>query len=64
MNDEEEQPLEPDYDYLYDSMRDDFLMIENEQDAQSCVDRYSIKLCRYYLPSEYMFMLNNKKEPL
>ena len=44
-------------DRLYDEMRDDFLMIENEEDAKNCIKRYGPLQTSRFLPNEYKYLL-------
>ena len=43
-------------DYKFDGMRDDFMMIESEQDAKDCIERYSY-LAGRYMPVKYKYLL-------
>ena len=59
-----EEGYEPDYeedlwdkaDRAYDEMRDDFLMIQNEDDAKSCIERYP-RMVDKFLPKKYKYLV-------
>lgn len=51
------EDCQDDTDYQYDMMRDDFMMIENEDDAISCINRYPSQL--RFLPDDYVYLLND-----
>ena len=44
-----------DADNKYDMMRDDFLIINNEQDALDCIIRYPSQM--RFLPNKYKYLL-------
>ena len=41
----------------YDVMRDDFLTIDSESDAQHCIERYGVALSLKFLPKKYLYLL-------
>ena len=41
----------------YDVMRDDFLTIDCESDAQHCIERYGVALSLKFLPKKYLYLL-------
>ncbi len=41
----------------YDTMRDDFLTIDCESDAQCCIERYGVALSLRFLPKKYLYLL-------
>lgn len=41
----------------YDTMRDDFLTIDSESDAQHCIERYGVALSLRFLPKKYLYLL-------
>jgi len=51
-----------DLDYLYDCMRDDFLLIQSKEDAINCINRYGYYLSNKYLPEHYKYLLKENNE--
>ena len=47
-------------DYKYDMMRDDFLMIDSEESAKDCIERYPSMVGKY-MPEQYRYLLKENK---
>lgn len=58
LEDEFEQ-LQPDQDYLYDSMRDDFLLCDSVTEAKRLIKYYGVKLAKQFLPEQYLYLLED-----
>lgn len=58
LEDEFEQ-LQPDQDYLYDSMRDDFLLCDSVIEAKRLIKYYGVKLAKQFLPEQYLYLLED-----
>ena len=50
-----------DADMRYDEMRDDFLMIDSEESAKRCIDRYP-SVAKIYTPIKYRYLLEVENE--
>ena len=55
---ESEEREYDDSDSAYDTMRDDFLLINSESDALYCYDMYGENLSFTYMPNRYKYVLN------
>lgn len=55
---DEEQLSEPDIDYAYDTMRDDFLLCDSEETAIWLIKHYGKSLAKQYLPEVYQDLLD------
>lgn len=57
---EYDEEYEPDPDYYFDMVRDDFLTIEDEREAIDMIHRYPSMI--RYLPEQYKYLLQYTKE--
>jgi hypothetical protein len=57
-----EEENQPDPDYLYDCMRDEFLLIQSKEDAINCIKIYGYSLSNKYLPKHYKYLLKENNE--
>lgn len=46
-----------DVDYMYDMMRDEFLMCSSDKEALELITRYGKVLAEKYLPEQYKYLL-------
>lgn len=53
------EQLQPDQDYLYDSMRDDFLLCDSVTEAKRLIKYYGVKLAKQFLPEQYLYLLED-----
>lgn len=58
LEDKFEQP-QPDQDYLYDSMRDTFLLCDSVAEAKHLIKYYGVKLAKQFLPEQYLYLLED-----
>ena len=58
--DEEYEQCEPDRDYLYDMVKDDFAVCDNEEEALRLIQQYPSMV--RYLPKQYEHLLQYVKD--
>lgn len=52
---------EQDIDFLYDEMRDRFLLCEDEKEAKYLIDRYGYVMADKYMPEKFKYLIKDKK---
>lgn len=50
-----------DIDYMYDMMRDDFLLCSSVKEALELIKRYGYALSNKFLPEQYKYLLKEEK---
>lgn len=48
-------------DFLYDQMKNDFLLVDSVESAIYCIKNYGVKMCKKYLKEEYLYLLEEIK---
>lgn len=53
---------EQDIDFLYDEMRDRFLLCEDEKEAKYLIKRYGFNMSNKYLQEKFRYLLEEQKD--
>lgn len=46
----------------YDELKDEFLLIENKDEAKYCIKKYGEAIAERHLPKEYLYLIEKDDE--